>query len=233
MGYPLASRYKWCKRHFMSKPQSLKKILSDAGVAVTDTQVGQLQQYQLMVTEWNRKLNLIAGSTLPDFAHRHILDSAQLAKYLPAAATGVEAEPLDILDVGSGAGLPGLVLAVLCPQHKFTLAEIIQKKASFLVTAAYKLGVKNVTVHAGDVKLLPAEKYHVVTARAVAALADLLDLTDLQLKPNGYWLLLKGQAVEHEINALKSLDRFADALTIEQHRSIVTSTGNVLVIRQV
>lgn len=217
----------------MSKPQSLKTLLSDATIAATDIQVAQLDQYQQLVIEWNRKLNLIAGSTLPDFARRHILDSAQLAKYLPAATANGQNQPLNILDVGSGAGLPGLVLAALCPQHKFTLAEIIQKKASFLVTAAYKMGLKNVTVHAGDVKTLPAENYDIITARAVAALADLLDLTHLQLKRSGHWLLLKGQAAEHEINALNSLARFANTLTIEQHRSIVESTGNVLVLKPV
>jgi 16S rRNA G527 N7-methylase RsmG len=89
-----------------------------------------------------------------------------------------------------------------------------------------------VKVEADDVQNLPAGFADVVTARAVAELADLLALTAPQLKTDGAWLLLKGEAVEREINALKSPFRSPDDLTIEKHPSIVSPSGCVLVIRR-
>jgi len=210
----------------MSARADLKTLLAQSGITASLAQVGQLEAYKQLALSWNEKLNLIAPSTVEQFDRRHIIDSAQLARYLPSHSC-------QVLDVGSGAGLPGLVLAVLCPQHKFTLAEKVQKKASFLVTAAHKLGLSNVVVHAGVAQTLPNASADIIPARALAEMADLLALTAKQLKNNGLWLLLKGEAVEQEIKALKAPLDSPRHLTIERHPSIVSATGCVLVARRV
>jgi 16S rRNA (guanine527-N7)-methyltransferase len=214
----------------MSPIASLQSLLHDAGIAITPEQVNQLTHYRTLVEKWNPKQNMVAPSTLPDFDRRHILDSAQLALYMDTSAqpgiNPASTSPFAVLDIGSGAGLPGLVLAILRPDLKIILAEIIQKKASFLTTATYELGLKNVRVHPADVRALAPETFNVVTARAVTELADLLDLSNNLLAPGGRWLLLKGQAAEREINALEN----AASLVITAHRSIVEPAGAVLEI---
>lgn len=205
----------------MTSSASLKTILHDAGITASPTQLDQLTRYRELVSKWNPRQNMVAPSTLLDFDRRHVLDSAQVARFIPTDAQ-------TLLDIGSGAGLPGLVLAVLQPDLEITLAEIIQKKASFLTTAAYELGLKNVRVHAADVRTLAPQKFNLITARAVTNLADLLDLSEALLATDGRWLLLKGQAVEQEINALENSARLA----ITQYRSIVDPAGAVLEIKQ-
>jgi 16S rRNA (guanine527-N7)-methyltransferase len=217
----------------MNRNPDLKTLLAANSITCSDSQLAQLTRYRELVTQWNPRQNMVAPSTLPDFDTRHILDSAQIVSFLPEAGQqGVndalysKAELFSLLDIGSGAGLPGLVVAILCPWIKITLAEIIQKKASFLTTAAYELGLKNARVHSADVRTLAPETFNVVTARAVTNLADLLDLSDNLLAPDGRWLLLKGQAAEQEINGLEKPLR----LTISSHRSIVLPEGVVLEI---
>jgi 16S rRNA (guanine527-N7)-methyltransferase len=214
----------------MSPVVPLQVLLQNAGIAITPEQLNQLERYRTLVEKWNPRQNMVAPSTLPDFNRRHILDSAQLALYVGSAAQQnikpASTVPTSVLDIGSGAGLPGLVLAILCPDLKIVLAEIIQKKASFLTTAAYELGLKNVRVHAADVRALAPETFNIVTARAVTELADLLDLSANLLAPDGRWLLLKGQAAEREINDLEN----TASLVITLHRSIVEPAGAVLEI---
>lgn len=153
-----------------------------------------LRQYASLLRQWNSKINLVSPATLPELETRHLLDSAQLIAHFPKN----EAE---ILDVGSGGGLPGLVLAILCPQHRFTLAERDQRKAAFLITVRHQLQLANVTVHAGDVVELEkhAKRFDIVTGRAFTETARFIALTQSLLVPGGCWLLLKGQAVSQEL----------------------------------
>jgi len=123
-----------------------------------------------------------------------------------------------VLDVGSGAGLPGLILAILAPQHRFTLAERDQRKAAFLHTAVHGLGLTNVKVHAGDVRKLE-NQYQIITSRAWASMADILELTSPLLTERGAWLLLKGKALDEELKACETLFH----LTADRIPSIVPS----------
>lgn len=173
-------------------------------------QSAQLIQYAKLLRLWNPKINLVAPSTLPELEERHIKDSAQLAPHLAALS------PSQVLDVGSGAGLPGLILAILAPQHSYTLAERDQRKSAFLRTSAHALGLTNVTIHAGDVRDLK-NQYNLITCRAWADLKDILTLTSPLLAPNGEWLLLKGQALDAELTTCETLFH----LTTERWPSIV------------
>lgn len=193
-------------------------------LTLTPVQEKQLKAYAGLLRQWNPTINLVAPGTLPDLEVRHIADSAQLAPHLPV-------EPTHILDVGSGAGLPGIILAILCPQHTFTLAERDQRKSAFLLTAAHTLGLSNVQVHAGDVRALPEKTYGLITARAWASLADILELTNPLRAQNAGWLLLKGEAVDAEITAYQGGAKSTSAMTFTRTPSITNAKACILQVR--
>lgn len=190
----------------------MERVERVIGHSLTPAQTQQIRHYADLLRQWNPRINLVAPSTLPHLEERHVLDCAQLAPHLPAEG------PLEVLDVGSGAGLPGLILAILAPRHRFTLAERDQRKAAFLITAAHSLGLGNVKVHAGDVKKLQ-NQYDIITSRAWASLADILELTSPLLTEQGAWLLLKGKALDAELKACETLFH----LTTDRTPSIVSS----------
>jgi 16S rRNA (guanine527-N7)-methyltransferase len=173
-----------------------------------------LAQYAALLRQWNPRINLVAPATLNTLESRHWEDCAQLIQYLPEA-------PTHILDVGSGAGLPGLVVAALTPQHAVALCESDQRKAAFLHTAVQTLALKNVAVYACRVEQLTSQPGFVapalITARAFAPADKILKLTAPLLAPGGQWLLLKGQAVDVELRTCETLF----PMTITRHPSTV------------
>ncbi|MCP5405655.1 MAG: 16S rRNA (guanine(527)-N(7))-methyltransferase RsmG [Pseudomonadaceae bacterium] len=195
----------------------MKDLLAPLGLTPTPHQLTRLEGYAALLRQWNARINLVAESTLAELERRHILDCAQLAPHLPA-------DSCRVLDVGAGAGLPGLVLAILAPQHQYTLAEKVSKKAAFLHTAAQELGLANVIVHAGRVESLVPRKYDIITCRAWASLADIVTLTTPLLAANGTWCLLKGEAYQAELEGCPS----AQQMTIETHRSITNPAAVVM-----
>lgn len=158
-----------------------------------------LSTYASLLRQWNARINLVAPGTLDVLETRHIADCEQLKADMPE-------HPVSILDVGSGAGLPGLVLAIEAPQHRYTLCESDQRKAAFLMTAVQALGLKNVTVKPCRVEQLEtSELFAVITCRAFAPLPRLLPQTRHLLAADGCWLLLKGEAVDEELKACETL----------------------------
>ena len=149
----------------------------------------RLEAYLALLAKWQRAINLVGPKTLADPWRRHILDSAQLAPDIPADAT--------VADLGSGAGLPGLVLAVVTdrPVH---LIESDQRKAAFLREAARATGA-DVTVHAERIEDVPPLACPVVTARALAPLDRLLPWVHRHLGKGGKSVLLKGRDAEQEL----------------------------------
>lgn len=179
--------------------------------ALVASEIKQLQAYAQLLRQWNPKINLVSPTTLPDLETRHIVDSAQLVPHLPAE------EAVEVLDVGSGAGLPGLIMAILAPHHRFTLAERDQRKAAFLHTAVYSLGLSNVKVHAADVTKMQ-NQYDIVTCRAWTDMKAIFTLTSPLLKEQGVWLLLKGKALDAELKACETMfhlteERFASRVS--------------------
>ncbi|RYG58674.1 MAG: 16S rRNA (guanine(527)-N(7))-methyltransferase RsmG [Alphaproteobacteria bacterium] len=197
---------------------SMEQLL---GRTLDAQEMAHFRQYASLLRQWNPKINLVAPSTLAALEERHLLDCAQLAPHLPSAG------PLEVLDVGSGAGLPGLVLAILAPGHRFTLAERDQRKAAFLHTAIHSMGLTNVKVHAADVKSLD-NQFDIITSRAWASLNDILTLTSPLLKEQGSWLLLKGKALDAELRACETLFHLTTARTPSIVPSIDGEHGWVL-----
>lgn len=150
----------------------------------------RLTAYETVLRKWQPRINLVGPSTLPDLWRRHFLDSAQLFPLLPEA-TRV------LVDLGSGAGFPGLVLAIL-GVPEVHLVESDARKAAFLREAARVAGV-TVTVHNKRIETVTGILADVVTARALAPLADLLEWSFPFLGASGSALFLKGQALDDEV----------------------------------
>jgi 16S rRNA (guanine527-N7)-methyltransferase len=153
--------------------------------------LAQLKAYADMLGDWNARHNLVAKSTLPDLWRRHMWDSAQLAPLIPVEAAS-------LADLGSGAGFPGLVLAVMRPDIAVTLHEATAKKCAFLRAAADRMGL-HVAIENARVEDLTPQAFDVVTARALAPLPLLLGYAHRFTGPNSVCLLLKGQNVGSEL----------------------------------
>ena len=161
-----------------------------ARTGVSDTVLERLRIYADLLTKWQARINLVGPRTLPELWQRHMLDSAQLWSLAPSAAQRW-------IDLGSGAGFPGLVLAALGAQQ-MTLVESDIRKATFMREAARMMGVT------ADVQAVRIEKAmippaDVITARALAPLTQLLELADRLQKEGTVCLFLKGQDVDKEL----------------------------------
>lgn len=155
-----------------------------------------LARFGDLVAQENRQQNLIAASTIETMWTRHLLDSAQLVRFAPAAARRW-------IDVGTGAGFPGIVTAVLFAGQTI-LVEPRARRVAFLREAVNDLGLSGrVTVHHARVETLQARTADVVTARAVAAIASLLDMTAHVTTSSTTFILPRGRSGVHEVETLK------------------------------
>ena len=155
-----------------------------------------LQCYADLLIDANDHQNLIGRSTVPSIWTRHIVDSAQILAHAPVTSR-------NWLDVGSGAGLPGLVLSILT-NDRHALVEPRRLRADFLKRAVRELGVSDrVTVHTETIESMVAETYGVITARALKALTQTLAMTFRFARPGTVWLLHKGKTAAAEIDVAR------------------------------
>lgn len=152
----------------------------------------QLLNYLDLLQQWNRSFNLTAVRDPHDMVTRHLLDSLAIAPFV----TGNSA-----CDLGSGAGLPGLVLAIAAPERPWLLVDANGKKARFLRAAVRELALPNVQVAQQRVQDVQGS-FDCITARAFAALPDMLDWGGHLLAPGGRWLAMKGRSPDDELAAL-------------------------------
>ena len=174
-----------------------------AAFDVSRETLARLDAYADTLIRWSRAINLVARSTLPDLWHRHIADSLQLWAHVPPHA-------MRWIDLGAGAGLPGLIIAAMAaekrPDMTVTLVESDTRKAAFMAEAARAMGVR-VTIRACRIEDLEPARYDVVSARALAPLDRLLPMARALLAPRGTVLLPKGAEAENEISALPAIDQ--------------------------
>lgn len=183
--------------------------------------MAKFDRYAAMLVEWQGRMNLVGPSTLPALWERHFADSAQL---LALAGPG-----RSWLDIGAGAGFPGLVIALLDPTAKLTLVESITKKCSFLNAVVEATGLADqVTIENRRVESLPRQKFDIITARALAALDRLFEWGLPYAGSGTRWLLPKGARVVEELIAAEQRFFFDHHLipsqTDEQAR-IIVATG--------
>ncbi len=175
----------------------------------------RLAAYEATLRKWQPRINLVGPSTLPDVWRRHFLDSAQLLPLLPEGARV-------LVDLGSGAGFPGLVLAVL-GVPEVHLIESDSRKCAFLREAARAAGAR-VTVHNTRIEAAPAMDADVVTARALAPLTELLGWAHRFIGTRGVGLFPKGQSVEEELTATTKFWK----MRTERFDSRTDPTGTIL-----
>jgi 16S rRNA (guanine527-N7)-methyltransferase len=172
-------------------------------VTLSPAQVEQLQAYLDLLQRWNKVYNLTAVRDPQQMLTHHLLDSlavvAPLRRHL--ATTGVS--PARVLDVGSGGGLPGVVLAVTDPALQVACVDTVGKKVSFVRQVAAELGLRHLSGLHSRVEALPtATRWNVITSRAFASLLDFVTLTRPLLAEGGVWMAMKGQHPQAEIDAL-------------------------------
>jgi 16S rRNA (guanine527-N7)-methyltransferase len=182
------------------------------GLTFDDGQLQQLKAYAGLLVRWNAVHNLTAIRSGEDMLTHHLLDSLALVPHFIRIAAGV---PVRVLDVGSGGGLPGIVLAIAVPQAHLTLVDAVQKKCAFLTQVRLELRLDNVEVLHGRVEALRAPLFDLIISRALATLPQFVAWTRHLLKPEGCWLAMKGRLPAEELAALPTDVRAAAvALTV-------------------
>lgn len=151
----------------------------------------RLAAYRDLLLRWNTTINLVALRSAAELEQRHIADSLQLVPLLPGQGA--------IADLGSGGGLPGLVIAAALPEREVHLVESDRRKAAFLIDAAPRLGLVHVKVHAERIERTVLPPLAAVTARALAPLEILLGHAARLLTPGGVAILPKGRGAEQEL----------------------------------
>lgn len=170
-----------------------------APAAAAQATTAQLQAYSDLLLRWNRVYNLTALRDPAQISSHHLADSASIVPALDRHAAG---RALHILDVGSGGGLPGVVLAIHRPHWQITCVDAVAKKAGFIRQVALELGLANLQAAHSRVEDLPPAQADVVTSRAFASLPDFCACTRQHLAPQGVWLAMKGRVPTEEIAAL-------------------------------
>ncbi|MGN6666503.1 MAG: 16S rRNA (guanine(527)-N(7))-methyltransferase RsmG [Trinickia sp.] len=179
----------------------LRSGASELGIALSDEQFGRLADYVALLAKWNAVYNLTAIRDPRQMLIQHILDSLSIVPHL------AEREGRSILDVGSGGGLPGIVLAIVFPERTVTLNDIVQKKTAFQAQAKAELKLDNLSVVTGRVETLrpgievPA-KFDAIVSRAFAELADFVTLARHLVNERGAMWAMKGVRPDAEIARL-------------------------------
>ncbi|EWS64198.1 Ribosomal RNA small subunit methyltransferase G [Hydrogenophaga sp. T4] len=175
------------------------------GLQLSDVQVSLLLDYLALLQKWNKVYNLTAVRDPAEMMTHHLLDSLAAIGPLLRQTGG---QPIKLLDVGSGGGLPGVVIAITCPQIQVSCVDTVGKKAAFIQQASAALKLPNLRgVHA-RVESLKAEEgggFDVVCSRAFASLVDFTTWSSSALKPGAVWMAMKGKHPADEIAALPAL----------------------------
>lgn len=203
------------------------KTLTSQFLPLSDSQIEAFKKYAVLLREWNAKFNLTAITEESEVVEKHFYDCL-----LPFKS--IKFENINAIDLGSGAGFPGLVFAIAMPTWNITLVDSTNKKCTFLKEAAKELGLTNVTViNARAEELGMRGQFDLVSARAVAPLYLLLELAMPLLKVNGTFLSMKGSKAEEEIkeakDAFRKLDCKAVSMNTESLPNDVGTRSNIVI----
>ncbi len=183
--------------------------------------MARLKTYVGMLRDWNARHNLVSDRSLEDVWRRHVWDFAQLVAYVPTSAQ-------NLVDLGSGAGFPGLVLAeLLRGRTRVVLYEATAKKCDFLATVAERLGLDSEICNS-RIEEAARERFDVVTARACAPLPKLVSYAQHFVGRTTACLFLKGQNIEAELTEAHKSWR----MKVQRHQSLTDPSGVILEIRE-
>lgn len=182
----------------MSLDVGLDSGLGALGLELSQAQRDQLLGYLDLLAKWSKVYNLTAVRDPAEMLTHHILDSLAIVGPLRRQTGGATGT---LLDVGSGAGLPGAVIAICCPELKVDCLDAVGKKAAFIQQAAGTLGLPNLRGVHGRIESTTGG-YDVVSSRAFASLADFVTGSRQALAGQGVWLAMKGKRPDHEMAQL-------------------------------
>jgi 16S rRNA (guanine527-N7)-methyltransferase len=172
--------------------------LDQLGLSLGDAQITQLLDYLDLIQKWNKVYNLTAVRDPAEMLTHHLLDSLAIVGPLLRQTAG---KPIQLLDVGSGAGLPGVVIAICRPEIRVDCVDTVAKKAAFIQQAAVALKLPNLRGLHARVETL-TQPYDVVSSRAFASLVDFINWSAGALAEEGVWLAMKGKRPDEEMAAL-------------------------------
>ena len=168
------------------------------GLVLTDAQIQHLLDYAALIQKWNKVYNLTALRDPADMLTHHLLDSLTAIAPLRRHTQG---QPIQVLDVGSGGGLPGVVLAICMPELNVSCVDTVAKKAAFVQQVAVSLKLPNLRGQHARVESL-TDPYQVICSRAFASLPDFVTWSRSALAEGGVWMAMKGKHPQGEIDAL-------------------------------
>lgn len=182
---------------------TLQKGLEALGLSLTDEQQGKLLDYMDLIAKWTKVYNLTAVRDAHEMLTHHLLDSLAVIAPLrrELAKLNLQTVPADLLDVGAGAGLPGVVIAITCPEVSVTCVDTVAKKAAFIQQVAATLKLPNLKGLHARVETL-TQPYDVVCSRAFASLVDFTTWSQSALAAHGVWMAMKGKYPEQELAQL-------------------------------
>jgi 16S rRNA (guanine527-N7)-methyltransferase len=184
----------------MTPRAALELGLAELALKLPEKAQGQLMDYVALLAKWNRIYNLTAIRDPLEMVSRHLLDSLAVLPHLPMPAR----EP-SLADAGSGAGLPGIALAIAQPEWRIALAEASEKKSAFLRQAVLELRLPNVQVHHGRVEQWqPAPRFAIVISRAFAELARFIAACRHLAEPGAVLAAMKGAFPRAELDRVPS-----------------------------
>ena len=181
-------------------PAPLEALSAALSLDLTPTQGEQLMQFMALLQRWNGTYNLTAVRDPAQMLTQHLADCLAIVPPLRRHLADTGAQRL--LDVGSGGGLPGVVLAVLHPALQVTCVDAVGKKAAFVQQAAVELKLRNLKAEHARVEQLKAPPFDLITSRAFASLPDFTALTHPHLAPGAVWMAMKGKRPDDELAAL-------------------------------
>ncbi len=200
-----------------------KADLPDLIPDCTDDILKQLEIYHSLLLKWNRAINIVSPNTLKSAWHRHIADSAQIAKFIPAEAK-------IYADLGCGGGFPGLIVAMIKPDLETHLVESDERKCQFMRTVAREAGVENITIHTKRIE----ETYDditpdIITARALASLKTLCDLCLpwAEKNENLQFCFMKGAKADQEIKQARARFEF----DLQTHKSLTSKDAQIITMK--
>jgi 16S rRNA (guanine527-N7)-methyltransferase len=190
----------------MSEPASvawleLRAAAAELGVDLGTTQADALLGHLSLLQRWNATYNLTAVRDPVAMLSQHLIDCLALVPALQRWL-GRQPQARRLLDVGSGGGLPGVVLAVMLPVLDVTCVDTVGKKAAFVRQVAGALSLGNLHAVHARVEVMKAAPFDVITSRAFASLLDFTRWTEQRLAPDGVWVAMKGRVPDDEIAAL-------------------------------
>jgi len=217
----------------MNNKQLLKDLSKKINVELTDNQINQFEKYQDLLLEWNEKINLTAITEENDIIIKHFVDSLTVAKYFK--------DNDKLIDVGTGAGFPGIPLKIANKTLKVTLLDSLNKRIIYLNDVIEKLDLLDIeTIHGRAEELSRnikyREQYDVVTARAVANLKTLSEYCIPFVKLNGYFVCMKGSNIEEELTIAKEHIRELGCQIVEIVEFVLPETDmkrNIIIMKKI